>query len=449
MSTNAKRKIIAAEKAGAGGTETLTQTNAGLLFGKVSATAGGTAIITSIGQGSFASGYAKNTAGAGTVRIRASAAGNFAHGYVKGGLIDVPSIGGFAQGFSSYATISAAQGGFAQGRAADDIIAGVGGFAQGDSTAGCAITAGVAGFAQGKAQGGAITAGIGGLAQGNATYAITAGDGGLAQGYAYAAAITASGDGSFAHGFTPGAVAIVASAQNSAQFGPGTNATADSLQVGSITGTAGVHLKATTNAIEAGDDLLVQTPANKTIKLDQVVWDDYVTPLGPNNWNGVSNNPTLTKLFDDGPGTSQGVYGYVYADGDEALITAQLPHRWKEGTTIYPHIHFMCTSDVDPTDKFGIEFEYAWADVGEDFPADSTLSSLDIDTGVNTDDMHQFANITAAGIDGTGHTISSVLLCRIKRIAGTSDNYAGGVAILDFDIHYEIDTIGSRQISTK
>ena len=50
-----------------------------------------------------------------------------------------------------------------------------------------------------------------------------------------------------------------------------------------------------------------------------------------------------------------------------------------------------------------------------------------------------------AGIDGTGHTISSILICRIKRVAAQTDNYASGIAILDFDIHYEIDTIGSRQ----
>ena len=57
----------------------------------------------------------------------------------------------------------------------------------------------------------------------------------------------------------------------------------------------------------------------------------------------------------------------------------------------------------------------------------------------------RIADVTTAGIDGTGHTISSVLLCRIKRVSATSDNYSGGVAIMDFDVHYEIDTMGSRQ----
>jgi len=178
------------------------------------------------------------------------------------------------------------------------------------------------------------------------------------------------------------------------------------------------------------------------------VWDDYVVPLGPNNWRGTSNNPTLTQLFTDGSG-SQGVYASVFSDGDEAIVTVQLPHGYKEGSDIRPHIHFMCTSDVDPSDNFGIEFEYTWTNIGSDFPANSTLETNDIPTGVDTDNMHQLANITAAAIDGTGKGISSVLLCRIKRVAASGDNYAGGVAIMDFDIHYEVDTIGSRLIVTK
>jgi len=182
---------------------------------------------------------------------------------------------------------------------------------------------------------------------------------------------------------------------------------------------------------------------------DATVWDDYVTPLGPNNWRGGSNNPVLTQLFDDAGGTSQGVYAYVFSDGDEALITIQMPHKWKEGTTIQPHIHFMCTSDVSPADNFGVEFEYIWSDINEDFPANSTVETNDISTGINTDNMHQLANVTASGIDGSGHTISSVLLCRIKRVAASSNNYAGGVAFLDFDVHYEIDTVGSRAITSK
>jgi len=210
---------------------------------------------------------------------------------------------------------------------------------------------------------------------------------------------------------------------------------------GSIIGTTGEF---------GGETDYSEFESDGTLKFNgaATVWDDYVTPLTKATFGGASNDPTLTKLFDDGSG-SAGVWGLVFSNGDEVLVTIQMPHKWKLESTIYPHIHFMCMSDVDPSDNFGIEFEYTWADINEDFPANTTLVTTDIPTGVDTDNMHKVANVTASGISGTGHSLSSVLLCRIKRVAASSDDYAGGVAILDFDIHYEIDTVGSRQEYTK
>ena len=198
----------------------------------------------------------------------------------------------------------------------------------------------------------------------------------------------------------------------------------------------------------AASDLNIDCGTDKTVVLEETVWNDFVTPLTVANLRGVSNNPTLTQLFTDGAG-SQGVYGLVFADGNEVLVTIQMPHDWKEGTDIYPHIHFMCLTDVDPAENFAIEFEYTWADFTEDFPANSTLETNQYSTGANTDNMHQLTNISANPLVGSGHTTSSILLCRIKRVAADGDNYAGGIAILDFDIHYEIDTMGNRTVLVK
>lgn len=217
-----------------------------------------------------------------------------------------------------------------------------------------------------------------------------------------------------------------------------------------INGTGTLNHNGVANIGDGGTTNFTKIEADGTIEFngDATVWDDYTTPITRAAFGGAANDPTLTKLFDDGAG-SVGVWAFVFGNGDEVLVTAQIPHKWKVASTIYPHIHFMCTSDVSPTDNFGINFEYTWADIGEDFAANSTLVNTDIETGVNTDNMHQIANVTPAGISGTGHTLSSVLLCRIERTAAASDDYADGVAILEFDIHYEIDTIGSRGIITK
>lgn len=182
---------------------------------------------------------------------------------------------------------------------------------------------------------------------------------------------------------------------------------------------------------------------------DSTDWDDFVVELSSARVP-TSNAPNWAQVTDDG-GTpaSTGVFAYHFDDGEYIEFHIQMPHAWKEGSTIYPHVHFECTSDVDPTDKFDLELEYIWVDVGEDRAANSTLVNRECETGVNTDTQHQIVNVPENGIDGTGHTISSILICRLERIAAASDNYAGQIIIYDIDVHYEIDTVGSRDVIVK
>jgi len=57
---------------------------------------------------------------------------------------------------------------------------------------------------------------------------------------------------------------------------------------------------------------------------------------------------------------------------------------------------------------------------------------------------HQLAK-NATGIDGTGKTLSSMLICRLYRDpADAADTYPQDVAFLQFDVHYEIDSLGSE-----
>ena len=85
------------------------------------------------------------------------------------------------------------------------------------------------------------------------------------------------------------------------------------------------------------------------------VWDDLRVSVQTGKVP-AANYPGWDQITDDGAG-SVGTYAYHFADGEYIWLHTQLPHSWKEGTTIYPHIHFMTTSDVDPTDNFGIGIE--------------------------------------------------------------------------------------------
>ena len=176
-------------------------------------------------------------------------------------------------------------------------------------------------------------------------------------------------------------------------------------------------------------------------------WEDLRVPLERAKVAGA-NVPTYSKYKDDGAG-SGGVYVYSFDDGDEIFFSVQIPHGWKEGSTIYPHIHWTPSGDASPSDNVGIGLEYAWADIDEDFPANTSDEQRDIPTGVNNADKHLFHDIPAAGIDGAGHTISSILSCRLYRQAALADNYAGSIWIFEFDVHYEKDTAGSQTAISK
>jgi len=179
---------------------------------------------------------------------------------------------------------------------------------------------------------------------------------------------------------------------------------------------------------------------------NQTVWDDLRVSLFTSKVP-AADYPGFEQVKDDGA-ASTGVFAYHFADDEYVFLATQMPHAWKEGSTIYPHIHFMTTTDVSPADNFKIGLEYSWTGIG-DVAGNTSTISIDVSTGVNSSYKHQIANISSTGIAGTGYSLSSVLLCRLYRAAADSDNYAGDVIITDFDIHFESDTHGSRGIIVK
>jgi hypothetical protein len=227
---------------------------------------GGTSQL-SIGTGApgaFVSGFANGYYG-GDAQISASAGGGaFVGGYVysygtgTNGLITTAGTGGFAQGSiqASYGDcrIRAYAGSFAQGFCGTSVAAYTAnidaagsGFAQGQAQgtgAHSALISSSSSFAQGRANGGSIRSSYGGFAQGLAQgggFIDALVSGGFAQGFADGYDVKATAAGAFAHGQAQ-AADVAATAVNAVQFGEGTNAQADSLQVGS----AGLRFKGTT-----------------------------------------------------------------------------------------------------------------------------------------------------------------------------------------------------------
>lgn len=215
----------------------------------------GDMVMRSDGFGCFTTGYAIGGSGD-DLTIRNRSSGGFLSAYVSGyGKADALAYGsgcfvsGYMSNFNPLPSVQVmeARGGGSfcsghsyvyygapTGRASNLQANGYGAFAQGRvyATAGYDATissSGLGSFAQGETYGGTIT---------------SSGAGSFAQGRAYGGyGITASANGAFAQGHAYSG-SIIASASNAAQFGPGTNALADTLQIGS----AGLRFKGTVNA---------------------------------------------------------------------------------------------------------------------------------------------------------------------------------------------------------
>lgn len=187
--------------------------------------------------------------------------------------------------------------------------------------------------------------------------------------------------------------------------------------------------------VKINDNFVVESDGTVRYDNSARVWDDIRVSL---NTRGTASSPTYTTV-------TGGLYAFSF-DGtkDQSLyFEVQMPHSWKEGTTIYPHVHWINQGSNSGVVTWGLE--YTWQNIGGDFSGSTTSISSSVSPSGN---MIQNINNIGSGIDGTGKRISSILLCRLYRL-GTSDANNDNSFLIAFDIHYEIDTAGSRDTLTK
>ena len=176
---------------------------------------------------------------------------------------------------------------------------------------------------------------------------------------------------------------------------------------------------------------------------DAVVWEDLRFPATQTTVGGTKD-PDFVQFQDDGAG-SQGVFTYAFSPTveEELYFVAQMPHAWKIGTDLHPHVHWTPTNTNVGSVSWGME--YTWQSINGTFGNTTIISTSDPADG--TAYKHQLTSlptISAAGITG----VSSILVCRIFRDATASlgqDDYDTDADLLEIDFHFQKDTVGSRQ----
>jgi len=193
---------------------------------------------------------------------------------------------------------------------------------------------------------------------------------------------------------------------------------------------AGGAINETTNSVVLSEPLLLTG--------DAVVFEDFRVPA------------TAAKAGGSGvpPNTQVSALGNIYepffqdvglANEQSLYFNIQLPHSWKEGTTLYPHVHWMPSSTGAGTVRWG--FEYTWVNIDGTFGTTTTIFGEEATTGVAY--QHLMTALNSASMPGTGKTASSMILCRIFRNSShDNDTFTGDAIMLEFDLHYQVDKLG-------
>jgi hypothetical protein len=159
-----------------------------------------------------------------------------------------------------------------------------------------------------------------------------------------------------------------------------------------------------------------------------VTWDDLNFPLN------LSRRGNRTK-----PDYDDENLGFLFPRDDTSEyidFIVQMPHAWKEGSEINPHVHIQQDQALQGVFKI----EYIWYNIGDPIP--DIWEELVLDQYAIDYVSGNIAQILepAAKLDGTGKRISSILKIRLYR---DDDVYVGDLFADQFDIHYQLDSNGS------
>jgi len=199
---------------------------------------------------------------------------------------------------------------------------------------------------------------------------------------------------------------------------------------------------AATATVDSGGDITLGCETDKTLVLGEPVYRD-INLAGSILSLPTSSLPDVDELKDS-TGTDTGISTYAFAPGEGVSGVFELQHDYKEGTDLSFHIHWQGIAAPTGTDKVKWQLIYTVARANEVLGAATTIT-------VETDFDTQYESTISVfeAITGTTFKIGDQFAFDISRVSATADEYGGDALTHTLGIHYQVDTLGSRQIGTK
>lgn len=179
------------------------------------------------------------------------------------------------------------------------------------------------------------------------------------------------------------------------------------------------------------------TDTDGTLYMRGEGWDDLRFPAVGINPPGAASDPARN--------TSDGLLEFSASQTNVIVGVAQMPHSWKLGSRVEPHIHWLA-ADANAGNVYW-RFEYKVASINGDFQADYTVANT-LSAAPGSAVKHAIHGL--ADMDMTGYGISAMIQWKLSRIGGdATDTYAGVARLLEVDFHYISDSFGSGQYRSK
>lgn len=195
------------------------------------------------------------------------------------------------------------------------------------------------------------------------------------------------------------------------------------------------HVSEIKTDAQAATDLTITTGTAKTLVLATPVYDDII--IGASNLKPGVGTPAFAQFIAP-------IYALKFLDNATNSVYGafELPHSYKEGTALEVHVHWSPSSTNDGNCVW--KFNWAVENMeGGAFVKGAEMTATDAGGGVAL--AHQYASFST--IAGTDRKIGDIICFELSRPTG--DAFTGDAFLHSIGVHYQIDTLGSRQMAVK
>ena len=186
----------------------------------------------------------------------------------------------------------------------------------------------------------------------------------------------------------------------------------------------------------APTDLTITTGAAKTMVLGTPVYNDII--VSASNLKPGVGTPAFAEFIAP-------IWALKFLDNATNSVYGafELPHSYKEGTALEVHVHWSPSSN--DTGDCVWKFKSVVENMGSAgaFGALPDMTATQAGGGVPL--AHQYASF--GSIPGTDRKIGDIIAFELSRPTG--DAYTGGAFLHSIGVHYQSDTLGSRQMAVK